>query len=72
MSFIYLTQSRKHTYWPIVFLIGFVIVSGNMFDIGIFQNSGKAELDNELLKLYLKKATMFLFSLITLTGVSFT
>ena len=33
---------------------------------------GKVELDNELLKLWcMKKATMSLFSLITLTGISF-
>ena len=33
---------------------------------------GKVELDNELLKLWcMKKATMSLFSLINLTGISF-
>ena len=36
-----------------------------------FNTVGKVELDNDLLKLwYMKKATMSLFSLITLTGIS--
>ena len=67
MPFINLTQSRENTYWPIVFLIGFVILSENMFGIGIFQHSGKSGTWQWVIK-----ATMFLFSLITLVGVSFT
>ena len=58
-SFIYLTQSREYTYRPIVFLISFVIFFENRF--------------NELLKLWcMKKATMYLFSLITWTRISST
>ena len=38
-----------------------------------FNAAGKVELDNELLKLWgMKKATMSLFYLVTLTGTSFT
>ena len=72
-SLIYLAQSRENTYQPIVFLISFVIFFEKKGSTSAYFNEvGKVELDNELLKLWcMKKATMSLFSLITLTGISF-
>ena len=63
----------ENTYQPIVFLISFVIFFEKKGSTSAYFNEvGKVELDNELLKLWcMKKATMSLFSLITLTGISF-
>ena len=73
-SLIYFTQSRENTYQAIVFLISFAIFFEEKgLTSAYFNEVGKVELDTELLKLWcMKKAAMSLFSLIALTGISFT